>query len=240
MKSLFLVSSAVYTPYGIYTTSQRIRQTKETISSIKKHAYNSDIILLDFGKRSIEMDDDSIEIINFSQENNNIKKIIQYLESGTLKCPEHVIKSLLEINMFRKYFYFLYKNNYHLRYNRIFKISGRYKLNDNFNYFSHLEAKDKVLILNPCISQYAYNPSANLGLFSQYMTRLWSFDSSILFDICRTYDKMEKNILEMIENKSVGDIEHFLYKNLNKNLVSHIDKIGIEGFIASSGELIVE
>jgi hypothetical protein len=242
MKSLFLISSAIYTPYGKFSTKERIRQTQETISSIKTYAPKSNIILLDAGERSLDIDFGSdIEIIDCSKHISEIEFLLEYLKSGVLLNPDSVIKSLLEIVVFDNYFNFIYKNKEYLKYNRIFKISGRYKLNSNFDYFLHLNKKNKVLFSNPCISQYSYNISFKNKLpFLQYMSRLWSFDSNILSDICVIYNNMKKDIFEMIQNKDHGDIEHFLYKNLNKNLVFCVDKIGVEGFVASSGKFINE
>ena len=55
-------------------------------------------------------------------------------------------------------------------YSRVFKISGRYRLNTKFDYQKHLDTKDKVLILRPRSSQHFYNKKVSSSMF-QYMTR---------------------------------------------------------------------
>jgi hypothetical protein len=45
---------------------------------------------------------------------------------------------------------------------------------------------------------------------------------------------MRKDIILISQTEKQGDIEHFLYKHLNKKLMENIDIMGIEGYIASS------
>jgi hypothetical protein len=141
---------------------------------------------------------------------------------------------MLEIMMFSDYL-----KNITSSYDRIFKISGRYKLNSNFNHQKHLEAKNKVVILHPYTSQHLYNFNVTSSMFL-YMTRCWSFDGSLLLNIIETYDKMKKDILIMSQTEKQGDIEHLLYKHLNKKLLGHIDIMGVEGKLAPRGSWIEE
>jgi hypothetical protein len=64
------------------------------------------------------------------------------------------------------------------------------------------------------------------------MTRCWSFDSNLLEKIIETYGKMKKDIILASRTEKQGDIEHLLYKHLNKRLVEHIHIMGIEGYWA--------
>jgi hypothetical protein len=64
------------------------------------------------------------------------------------------------------------------------------------------------------------------------MTRCWSFDSSLILDIIKTYNKMKKDIIYISQTEKQGDIEHLLYRHLNKKLVEHIDIMGVEGYWA--------
>jgi len=74
----------------------------------------------------------------------------------------------------------------------------------------------------------------------QYMTRCWSFDSSIISNILKTYDKMKRDIILASQTEKQGDIEHLLYKHLNKKLVGHIDIMGVEGYWAPQKKWIEE
>jgi hypothetical protein len=226
MTSLFLVTSAIYTSYGKFSSEERIEQTKETIKSIETYAPGSAIFLLDAGEKSVDIDF-GVELIDYTQKKIIIEPLNYYLSNNRDIEPEIIIKSMLEIMMFEDYL----KTHSVDSYERVFKISGRYRLNSNFNYSKHLEAKDKVLILPPYHSQNLYNPDVKCSMF-QYMTRCWSFDSSLILKILKTYDRMKEDILYASRTEKKADIEHLLYRHLDKRIVSHIERMGIEGYWA--------
>ena len=226
MTSLFLVTSAIYTSHGKCSTEERIDQTKETIKSIDTYAPGSTIVLLDAGEKSVDIDF-GVELIDYTQKEIIREPLDYYLLNNKDIEPDIIIKSMLEIIMFEDYL----RNHSLKSYSRVFKLSGRYRLNSKFNYSKHLEAKNKVLILPPYYSQHLYNTQVSSSIF-QYMTRCWSFDSSIISNILKTYDKMKRDIILASQTEKQGDIEHLLYKHLNKKLVGHIDIMGVEGYWA--------
>ena len=226
MTSLFLVTSAIYTSHGKCSTEERIDQTKETIKSIDTYAPGSTIVLLDAGEKSVDIDF-GVELIDYTQKEIIREPLNYYLSNNKDLEPDIIIKSMLEIIMFEDYL----RNHSLESYSRVFKLSGRYRLNSKFNYSKHLEAKNKVLILPPYYSQHLYNTQVSSSIF-QYMTRCWSFDSSIISNILKTYDKMKRDIILASQTEKQGDIEHLLYKHLNKKLVGHIDIMGVEGYWA--------
>lgn len=227
MTSLFLVSSAIHTSYGKCSTEERIEQTKETLNSIETYAPGSSMVLLDCGEKSIDKNLFDCEIIDYTAHKEIQFHLQEYLKNNRDLEPDIVIKSMLEIMMFEDYL----QNHSVSSYDRVFKISGRYRLNSKFNYQKHLEAKNKVLILPPYISQNLYNFDVKSSMF-QYMTRCWSFDSSLILDILKTYGKMKRDIILISQTEKQGDIEHLLYKHLNKKLVEHIGIMGVEGYWA--------
>jgi len=226
MTSLFLISSAIYTSYGKCSTEERITQTKETIKSIETYAPGSTIVLLDAGEKSVDIDF-GVELIDYKIHTEIQFHLQEYLRTNRDLEPDIIIKSMLEIIMFEDYL----KNNSVKNYSRVFKLSGRYKLNLKFNHFKHLEAKNKVLILPPYHSQNLYNFEVKSSMF-QYMTRCWSFDSSLVLNMIETYGKMKKDIIAASRTEKQGDIEHLLYKHLDKRLVEHINLMGVEGYWA--------
>jgi hypothetical protein len=226
MTSLFLVTSAIYTSYGKCSTEERIEQTKETIKSIETYAPGSTIVLLDAGDKSVNIDF-GVELIDYTIHPKIQFHLQEYLSNNKDLEPDIIIKSMLEIIMFENYLKTYSTNSYE----RVFKLSGRYKLNSKFNYSKHLEAKNKVLILPPYHSQHLYNTKVSSSIF-QYMTRCWSFDSNLLKKIIETYIKMKKDIIVASRTEKQGDIEHLLYKHLDKRLVEHINLMGIEGYWA--------
>jgi hypothetical protein len=234
MTSLFLVTSAIYTSYGKCSTEERIEQTKETIKSINTYAHDSTIVLLDAGEKSVNIDFD-VELIDYTQKKIIKEPLNDYLSNNKDLEPDIIIKSMLEIIMFEDYL----KTHSIENYSRVFKLSGRYRLNSKFNYNKHLKAKNRVLVLPPYHSQHLYNTQVSSNIF-QYMTRCWSFDTSLISNILKTYDKMKRDIILISRTEKQGDIEHLLYKHLDKRLVEHINIMGVEGYWAPRKKWIQE
>jgi hypothetical protein len=226
MTFLFLVTSAIYTSYGKCSVEERIEQTKETIKSIETYAPGSEIVLLDAGEKSVDVDF-GVKLIDYTIYPEIQFHLQEYLNNNRDFEPDIIIKSMLEIIVFEDYL----KNNSVDNYSRVFKLSGRYRLNSKFNCYKHLKAKNKVLILPPYRSQHLYNFQVSSSMF-QYMTRCWSFDSNLHLNIVKTYDKMKKDIIHISRTEKQGDIEHLLYKHLDKKLVDNVDLMGIEGYWA--------
>jgi hypothetical protein len=226
MTSHFIITSAIHTSYGKCSTEERIEQTRETLKSIETYAPGSSMVIIDCGEESVNKNLFECEVIDYTTNEEIQYHLQEYLKKNIDLEPDIIIKSMLEIMMFGDYL-----KNITGSYDRIFKISGRYKLNSNFNHQKHLEAKNKVVILPPYTSQNLYNFDVKSSMF-QYMTRCWSFDLSLLLNIIETYDKMKKDIIYASTTKKQADIEHLLYQHLNKKLVHNIHRMGIEGYWA--------
>jgi hypothetical protein len=234
MTSLFLVTSAIYTSYGKCSTEERIVQTKETIKSIETYAPGSAIVLLDAGEKSVDIDF-GVKLIDYTTHVEIQPHLQEYLQNNTDNQPDIIIKSMLEIIMFEDYI----RTHSIENYSRVFKLSGRYKLNSKFNHSKHIAAKNKVLILPPFISGHFYNFDTASSMF-MYSTRCWSFDSSLILNVIKTYGKMKKDIITMSQKEKQGDIEHLLYKHIDKRLVKNIDIMGVEGYWAPRKQWIEE
>ena len=189
MTSHFIITSAIHTSYGKCSTEERIEQTRETLKSIETYAPGSSAVIIDSGEKSVNENLFDCKVIDYTTNQEIQFHLQEYLRNNIDLEPEIIIKSMLEIMMFNDYL-----KNITISYDRIFKISGRYRLNSNFNHQKHLEAKNKVVILPPYTSQHLYNFNVTSSMFL-YMTRCWSFDSSLLLNIIETYDKMKKDIL---------------------------------------------
>jgi hypothetical protein len=227
---LFLVSSAIHTNHGIYSAEQRLEQTVNTLKSIKQKC-DADIILLDGGLKSPTEEERKVleeytdSIISFSDAS-SIKDI--------LAIPsQDIVKNMAEIVMFGSTFQDIGVSGEYKKYKRIFKMSGRYVLNDNFNYQTHIDAKDKIIIRGPYTSQFTSAQTG--GVIFQYMSRLWSFDSELLPNIAETYGKMFETMNRVLTQGGYIDIEHLLFAYLDPSRIQKIAKIGVEGNIAPNG-----
>jgi hypothetical protein len=226
MTSHFIITSAIHTSYGKCSTEERIEQTKETLKSIETYAPESSAVIIDCGEKSVNKNLFDCEVIDYTKNEEIQYHLGEYLKKDIDLQPDIIIKSMLEIMMFSDYL-----KSLDIKCSRIFKISGRYKLNSKFNHQKHLDAKDKVVILPPYNSQNLYNFDVKSSML-QYMTRCWSFDFSLLSVMIETYDKMKKDIIYASTTKKQADIEHLLYQHLNKKLAHNIHRMGIEGYWA--------
>jgi hypothetical protein len=224
MKNLFLVSSAINAKHGIYTPRERFLQTYESCKSIKDRCHNADIILIDGG----------LKPINDGQQEKLSKYVHEFMYYGDhprvkeiQQSNNHdIVKNLIEIFMFMDV---LNKSEFS-EYSRIFKMSGRYTLNENFDINKH---NDPIVIRGPYTSQFP--PQVTGGLELQYMSRLWSFDISQHQHVAEVYKKMFDHMITRLEQGGYVDIEHLLYHYLDKSKVVNVDKVGVSGNIAPNG-----
>jgi len=215
----------------VYDSQQRLEQTIETCKSIKERC-DADIILLDGGQESPTVEEKKLlsryiyRFYDFTQE--DTVKQIQKVENWD------VVKNMIEIVMFGSFFDLMTTENIKLpHYDRIFKMSGRYVLNDNFNYEEHMNATDKILIRGPYTSQ--FNSTITGGVTMQYMSRLWSFDAIHLEYIRDTYSDMFNHMQKRLNSGGYIDIEHLLFHHLHHTLIINPKKIGVQGNIAPNG-----
>lgn len=234
--SLFVLSSAIHTRFGVFDTKTRFEQTLDTCKSIKKYAPNSTIALLESGAKPLETEykdklkDYGVVVYNYT----NHPDVV-----GVTKVDNHdIVKNVVETIVFSNFYMALFDDN-KKRPARIFKMSSRYVLNDNFDYNYHMQARDKIVIKGPYTSQ--FDPKITGGATSQYMARLYSFDYSLLPYMMCVYQNSLANMIERINNKGYIDIEHCLFKYIKSNFDNFTDKnIGVEGIIAPMGKHVSE
>ena len=228
--SVFLVSSAIHAKHGVYDTQTRLEQTIETCKSIRNKC-DAEIIILDGGYQDITKTERDIlsqyidKFYTFSDAE-NIQQIQQ--------VPNHdIVKNMIEIIMYGSFFDKAMEDGWREKYKRIFKMSGRYTLNDDFNYDKHMQAADKIIVRGPFTSQFRQETTGGITL--QYMSRLWSFDAFLLPYVTDLYTDMFNHMTERLTAKGYIDIEHLLFHHLDPVLIENIGKLGVEGNIAPNG-----
>ena len=212
MNDLVLITSVINTPNkqlsysktrSVFSRRERFEQTKKTIQSIKGKIYNCKIIL--------------VECTDFNEEENNyFKDNCDYLLNLWNDKNLHdyifgISKSLGEGTMTIKAIQYIQLLN--LEYNYLYKISGRYWLNDNFSLNSVESNIFKRIDNNP----------------NNIFTALYKIDkesvNKLLYFLVNNIENMKKCIgYEVL-------IAHFV-KNIDKKL---IDIIGLSGFVTVCG-----
>lgn len=212
--NLVVVTSVVH-PYlpSKYTANERFEQLISlTIPSIKKKIPNHYIVVVEGSSLSKEQ-------INFLK-NQGINDLL-FVD---IKNYE---KSYGELSLLVKYFqstFFknLLKNKNILTVN---KISGRYFLTDNYDFFKH--PVDKVLI-----KKYDKSEWTNMGICD---TRYYRFPFSL-------FPKYFETLNKILEQGIFIDLEHsfYNYKVFDFNNIENVDIINLSGNLAPDGKEILD
>lgn len=245
MSNLVLITSAVYSNYGIYTPEQRIKQTLETAESAKKYIPDSVIVLVDNSKVDVQ-NDDSVEFnqlldicdyyIDNSDDNdiqhfhNNVtnydigKNSMECL--GMFKALQHIIQDEEMMNAVTEC-------------DRIFKLSGRYVVTDKFDYsqFYNDSTNGKYVFKQ---RQKAWIPEVDTGVEHLLQTRLYSFTPDLLLDTLDLFKQILNNMFDMINKQKYIDVEHSMAKFLPMDKLVEIETVGLQGNIAPNGMMVID
>jgi len=216
MKNLVLITSIIDIPKdkplsysnkrSIYSREERFEDTKGTIESIKKYIPNNIIIIVECSK-----------LRNYENEyfENNCDYIINLWENKELHDNIFGIsKSLGEGLMMIKALEYIIKKD--IIYDNLYKISGRYKINNNFNYDNFNN--------NNCI----------------FLKQNENNVSTVLYKITKEYTKELYEYLILNYNKMVECIQYetlinsFIEKKINN--IIYVNKLGIEGKVSVSND----
>lgn len=231
MTNWFLVTSAMNVDYGIFSLQEKYEQTCITIDSIRKYCPEAKIILLESSPQKLpdyRMDhlrEITDMYIDFSGDD-----IIQSMHKTLLVGA---IKSLSEAYIVGS---FLSMQNLVKEKDRVFKISGRYFLTDDFDLRFHENQKEKIVFLTkkPYTQYHGVESGKDIETISpfQYSTRLYSFCGSLT----KYFANKCFNIFTFFQEKYgvdfYSDLEHAMYRFTNHDLVVEINPIGVSGYAA--------
>ena len=117
---------------------------------------------------------------------------------------------------------------------RIYKISGRYTLTDNF--IVDDDSYKDAFVFSDALESWMPKEIQNIaGANKLFRLRLWHMDYNLL----DTFERELPVILRDCIDYGI-DVEHSYWKHLHKYRVIELDKIGVKGIIAPSGEYIDE
>lgn len=244
-KNIVLLTSALYTNYGIYTPQQRIQQTLDTAKSAKKYIPNAVIILIDNSK--VEVQDD-----NSTEFNDLIDLVDYYIDNSDDADIQHfhnhvqnydIGKNAMEaLGIFKSLQFIATDETLSAELkdsNRIFKLSGRYQVTDKFNIanFDNDNTKSKYVFKK---AQPAWIPSSDTGVTTLLQTRLWSFTPDLLDETIHLYEQIIQNMFSTFNQQKYIDNEHSLSKFIPKEKLVEIDIVGLQGNIAPNGMMVID
>lgn len=211
----------------------RLKETIDTCISIRHYAPGSKIILVEGGKPLPQEIKDQLfifdEVFDFSSHN-----IIQMAQSDSqLKVDNvgHSVKSVCEAYLLKEALK-LIKDPY----DRIFKLSGRYRLTERFNLQDHMH-KDKFIFLTKAVTQKTEmvdatgNPIVTKSSIDfspwRYETTFYSFDNIMKAQMIFEY--VFSSLIEVYSEGNYIDIETATYLTINKDDVIEVPVIGLTG-----------
>lgn len=221
MNSITLITSVINTPNkplsytarrSVFNKEDRFEQTKKTISSVREKIPNTKVFLIECS-----------ELSNSEREyfTKNVDYFFNIFETNNVKLIERMFtisKSMGEGTMTICAINYLLNNN--IQFDNFFKISGRYWLNDNFNFDLYSNNLSCVHAIN--------NDNDNIFTcfykLSNELAREW-FDYLI---------NSENDFLNCIGYEVL--FAKFIKNYKNKNIIKN--KVGINGFVTVCGTYI--
>lgn len=255
MKFLFLIGSSLKhfqeEKFSAYDEEQRFDQTLKTIQSVRDKVSNSYIVLFECSAYPIDekykevLKDKCDLFLEFYGE-----PVLKQLYENISVRPELITygKSLLETRGLLNTLYVIKKHNLFSDSQRVFKLTGRYLLNDDFDIkdyqskflenryiikkYDYLVQEENVLDEKTLENVYAYL----YGAKGMMVTGLWSFDRMLFNESVESLEKAFLYMEKMIQFTAGTDIEHSLYRFLNKQNIISIPNLGLTVIKGMSGE----
>ena len=231
-----IITSAINTKFGVYTTEQRMAQTLDTIQSVRKHIPGARIFLLEMAGLPLS-----------EQQRTTLTETVEHVfdytsdpaVTGLFNSTDNwdVVKNVTEVMCFKSALKTLMDTQVAVEFDRFFKVSGRYTLTDQFDLSFYDQYKNKS-----CIVVGASKPSQfsleMTQIERQFMSRLWSWPGQLTAEVVTAYENSLQHMYQRLAARGYADIEHCLYKFLDHDKVIEKDVLGISGNIAPNGAAI--
>jgi len=248
-KFLFLVGSALNhfnaEKISEFTTEERFQQTLDTIQSIKDKVPDAYILIYEGSETPIEEEykqkfieqsdlliecgDDPYMKTLYENVHNDPDRFTFVKSMLECRCLQIVLKHMMDHNAFSDA-------------TRVFKLSGRYKLND---YFDINDYETKFLMNKYVMRYYDYeerfedieNIYAFLyGCKGSIVTGLWSFDKFLFSDIFNILERSFEYMERAIQLTAGIDIEHTFYHFIDRDKILNVPVLGLDLIKGMNGE----
>jgi hypothetical protein len=225
MKNLFIVTSALNADMGVVSRKDRFDQTVKGLLSIRKYVPDALILLTDGSPNKI--DDEKLKALahfaNFAADFSDDAQITELASNHQKSEAENLLmlKTLMLLQQDEG------MKDVLSDVGRIFKISGRTDLTDEFDVAEHIVPGKYVF--KKRIPTWLADSRKEFAT-DLLITRMFSFCPTLMND----YMKMcEDNILLVLQ--TMIDTEHAHFVNINKDLLVELDEIHCTGIVAGTG-----
>jgi hypothetical protein len=212
---------------SVFNNEERFKQTLDTLDSIDKHCPNNVKIIFDNSPHDV--DESYLKVIG---EWKNTWFLDMGKHEGVQLLSLNGLRSQAECYSFMGFLEWFKQQNFLSK--RIYKLSGRYKLTDDF-VLDDPSYKDAFVFATALNSWYPKEKQNLAGVDKLFRLRLWHMDYNLL----KTFEETLPIIFDDCNNYGI-DVEHSYYKHLHKHKIVEVSKIGVTGYIAPSGEFIDE
>ena len=244
-KNIVLLTSAVYSNYGIYKPAERIAQTLETAKSAKQYIPGAVVILVDNSKVDVQNDtspefEELIDLVDYYIDNSDDADI-QYFHNNVSNYD--IGKNAMEaMGLMKALTYIASDDSMKAEVadaDRIFKLSGRYQVTDKFDItqFDNANTKDKYVFKK---AQPAWINPQDTGVTTLLQTRLWSFTPGLLLQTMEIYKSIIENMIALFNQGKYIDNEHSMSKFIPKEQLVELETVGLQGNIAPNGMMIID
>jgi hypothetical protein len=245
MKNIVLLTSAVYTNYGIYKPQERIQQTLDTAKSAKKYIPGAVIILVDNSKVDVQNDtsaefEELIDLVDYYIDNSDDEDI-KYFHNNVANYD--IGKNVMEAMGMMKALTYINSDSDMMKEiadaDRIFKLSGRYQVTDKFDIakFDNANTKDKYVFKK---SQPSWINPQDTGVTTLLQTRLWSFTPGLFTATIELYKNIIETMVQLVNENKYIDNEHAMSKFIPKDRLVELETVGLQGNIAPNGMMIID
>jgi hypothetical protein len=245
MKNIVLLTSAVYTNYGIYNPVERIQQTLDTAKSAKKYIPGAVVILVDNSKTDVQNDtsaefEELIDLVDYYIDNSDDDDI-KYFHANVTNYD--IGKNAMEALGMMKALTYINGDEDMKKViadaDRIFKLSGRYQVTDKFDIakFSNANTKDKYVFKR---AQPSWINPADTGVNTLLQTRLWSFTPAMISNAMQLYKDIIETMVKLFNEGKYIDNEHAMSKFIPRDQLVEIETVGLMGNIAPNGMMIID
>jgi len=230
------ITSAANAKFSKYSPAERVEQTLKTVESVRKYIPNAFICMTDCSVPGIDqatqdaLSADVDVFVNLSKDPN-----VNWIQSNIQH--QDTVKNLTELVVVSKFFKLATEKKWFVDTDRIFKVSGRYWLTDNFDItrYEKPDAKGKYVVSKKMLSQFTPD---YVGQSLQYMLRVYSLDTTLMYDFSTRLSVMTNYMQERVNSGKYIDIEHLFCKFLPMDMTLEIARTGVAGNIAPNGHFI--
>jgi hypothetical protein len=240
-KFLFLVGSALNhfqeEHLSAFKAEERFQQTLDTIQSIKEKVPDAYILVYEGSETPIKQEykDKFIDQSDLFLEFGNdpyMRSLYENLHRDPNKFT--FVKSMLECRCLELVLHHMKEHNIFSDVIRVFKLSGRYKLNEYFNINDY---ESRFLSNKYVMKYYDYEErfenieniySLLYGCKGSIVTGLWSFDRLLFNDIFSVLQKSFQYMERAIQLTAGIDIEHSFYHFIDRDKIINVPVLGLD------------